>query len=327
MAEEVNTSEQQPVQQAPQSTTPAPATPQDNQPDLSFIQYLPESMKLPAKPRAIDYYNQVVGNPLTGSNPGANIDMPGKQKVSPIEVAVAKAIEYENPYAALKPFTYSGDSDKANFERYYSARDTYNKLGFNPYADNESLYNKNMTFGDRFVRAAGQWDNLIASGFKSGVRSWKTIFTDPLAPDIEGAAEMEKIMAVGADNTGGLGAFFNNTFLNSGYTVGIGLNYLGEELALMGATALSGGVAGSVGIPAMVARTGVALNKIFEGSKIIGGALKNLTRMDGVRSINSIPEARSFWSTVGKGAKTVGKGAFEIVNPLENTYQALKGFC
>jgi len=51
---------------------------------------------------------------------------------------------------------------------------------------------------------------------------------------------------------------------------------------------------------------------------------KNLTRMDGVRAINSIPEARQFFSTVGKGAKTIGKGAFEVLNPLENTYQALR---
>jgi len=211
MAEEVNTSEQE---QTPQPTLPTAQ--QDNQPDVSFLQYLPESIKTPARPSAASIYSKYVGNPLTGSDPGERFMSSGQPRVDPMQAAATKSLAYENKYAALKPFTYSGDFDKAKFERYYSAKDAYNKLGFNPYANNEDLYNKNMTFGDRFVRAAGQWDNLIASGFMSGVRSWKTIFTDPLAPDVEGARDMERIMQEGADTTGGIGAFFNNTFLNSG---------------------------------------------------------------------------------------------------------------
>ena len=36
-----------------------------------------------------------------------------------------------------------------------------------------------MTMGDQFARAASQWDNLVTTGFKSGVKSWGTLFTDP----------------------------------------------------------------------------------------------------------------------------------------------------
>ena len=283
---------------------------------------------LPAKPLAYEPNMNIAGNPIIGANPGLRNDSPNY--ISAIANKLANQRPEEDPYLALKPFTYSGDYDAANFERYYSTGKLYNKLGFSPYRDNETLYNNKMTVGDQFVRAAKQWDNLVGAGFMSGIRSWKTLFTDPLAPDLEGARDMERAMAIGSSNTGGLSSFFINTFLNSGYTVGIGADFLAEELALTGATVLTGGALGETTIPAMIAKAGSAGKNFFNFLKTADKvedafkAAKNINRFDGIRAVDDINTARTFWNTVGGGAKKVVGGVADILNPLDNTIAALR---
>lgn len=283
---------------------------------------------LPAKPLAYEPNLQIKGNPITGAEPVLRNDNPNLGNA-----LFDFATNYqpkENKYAAMQPFSYSGDYDAANFDRYYSTGKLYEKLGFSPYRDNESLYNNKMTVGDQFVRAAKQWDNLVGAGFMSGIKSWKTLFTDPLAPDLEGARDMERAMAIGSSNTGGLSSFFINTFLNSGYTVGIGADFLAEELALTGATVLTGGALGETTIPAMIAKARSAGNNFFNFLKTADKvedafkAAKNINRFDGIRAVDDINTARTFWNTVGGGAKKVVGGVADILNPLDNTIAALR---
>lgn len=312
MTEELNMSEQDLGSEDANLTQQS-----DLAPDASVLQNLPSSINLPAKPEAIDIYEKSVGNPLTGSNPMPTDPLKGNG--SDIDAIMNKAFNkvnvQDNPYSTLRPYTYSGDYDASNFDRYYSAKDVYDKLGFNPYRNNEALYNNKMTFGDQFSRAAGQWDNLVASGFMSGVRSWGDMFTDPLAPDIKAAREMERYMAVGSSSTGGVGGFITNTFLNSGYSIGIGLEFLAEELALMGVTAVTGGLTSEFTAPLMVNRGIASAEKILKGGKAA-------TKMDGVRAAtSSLDGARSFWNTIG--GKAV-KGVFDVANPLDNTIKTLK---
>ena len=172
-----------------------------------------DDSNLLAKPKAIDIYSRIVGNPLVGSNPGhRDPKISGKDDaISHGEKIRNDILTTTNKYGNMQPYTYNGDAENVNFDRYYASK-PFKTYGFSPYRDNESLYNEKMTFGDQFVRAASQWDNLVATGFTSGIRAWKTMFTDPLAPDIQGAQEMKKIMSVGASNTGGFGGFITNTF-------------------------------------------------------------------------------------------------------------------
>jgi hypothetical protein len=188
-----------------------------------------------------------------------------------------------------------------------------------------------MTFGDQFVRAAKQWDNLVTTGFMSGLRSWKTIFTDPLAPDIESAREMERAMAIGSSNAGGLGGFVTNQFLNMGYTIGIGADFLAEELALAAVTGLSGGLASEVTLPAMFTKAGSLFGKakgierVNQAENILSGA-QNATRLDGFRKATEggVNGARSFWSSVQGAAVKGAKSATGFFVPLENTIDALR---
>jgi hypothetical protein len=291
-----------------------------------------------------DAYQNVVGNPVTGSNPKAKAQTDLKMfetadSANDLENNLRQSVaSYENPYARMRPYSYNGDYDGANFERYHST-DQYKTLGFSPYRDNESLYNDKMTLGDQFSRAASQWDNLTRTGFKSGIRAWGTLFTDPLAPDMKSADEMKRAMAIGSSGAGGVGGFLINTYLNSGYTYGVVVDFVAEELAMAAATYFTAGFAGEATLPGMAAKAGLAARRLAgfgetaaQTAKILGkGAeterLANAARQGNEalnslkNGLNTVSDMQSFWKTMpGKAIK----GAFDVVNPLENTLKALK---
>lgn len=328
MAEELNMSQEN-LDLSPSAGT------EDLSADLSSLQTL--NPPLGAKPEALDIYKNNVGNPITGTNPQskASSGVNNMDAINGIINATNKKIAVgENPYSRMRSFTYNGDYDGANFERYYSSGDAYDKLGFSPYRDNESLYNNKMTMGDEFVRAASQWDNLAMTGFKSGIKSWGTLFTDPLAPDLESAKEMQRAMAIGSSTKGGFGGFVTNTFLNSAYSIGIAADFLGEEMAMAAVTAYTGGLAGEVTIPGMAAKAGLASRKLlalgemgaklgskakefnkskkaFEASESLRKAANN---MDNIFDVSS---ARQFYNKALTGAAN-------IINPFENTVNAFR---
>jgi hypothetical protein len=289
---------------------------------------------LPAKPEAIDIYKNNVGNPITGSEPqGKLATFSSKDYAAALGNATLQqtSIAEEDPYIKMRPFTYSGDYDAANFDRYYGTK-AYKTLGFSPYRDNDALYNQKMTFGDQFVRAAGQWDNLMATGFMSGVKSWGTMFTDPLAPDLDSARDMKRSMAIGNISTGGVGAFVGNTFLNSAYSIGIGLEFLAEEAALAAATAFTGGMAGEVTLPAMAARGGFfarQLGKIGEMGAKVGGNTERFAKAAEVagqfaKNLKKAPSGLDDMSSARQFFSKVANGTFDLINPLESTAGALK---
>lgn len=305
--------------------------------DLSFMNS--SDYALPAKPQAIDIYKNSVGNPVTGTNPAVKAS--GISNIDAINSIVNNSIKKSenavNPYARMKTYTYNGDFDGANFKRYYNTKQ-FEELGFSPYRDNESLYNQNMTLGDEFVRAASQWPGLVKTGFMSGVRAWGTMFTNPLAPDLEGARDMQRYMAIGSSSKGGLGGFLTNTFLNSGYTVGIGADLLMEELGLAAVTAFSGGLAGEVTVPGMMAKAGLATRRLAgigeasakavamtkRGENVLGlskAAKAENEATKTLKSLNGVSDMRSFWNTT-TGSLT--SKALNVLNPLENTVNFIK---
>jgi hypothetical protein len=274
------------------------------------------------RPSAIDDYENVVGNPVTGSNPALKglAEQSLAQQLKSIDNYKNNLNDLTNRVGQanstntqmMRPFTYNGDFDGANFERYYSSA-PFKKLGFNPYRDNDTLYNNNMTSGDEFVRAASQWPSLVATGFSSGVRAWGTLFTDPLASDVKGAREMQKAMAIGSSTKEGVASFFTNTFLNSGYTIGIGAEMLAETAALWGATALTGGLDSAVTLPAWMTRMGQGAKALAKGAETIETAKK----------LSKVSQIKAFWDAnkYGKALGVIGKS----LNPLENTWEVGKG--
>ena len=130
----------------------------------------------------------------------------------------------------------------SNFERYFRHPE-FDKLGWHPYRDNESVYNQNSTWWDDASRMFKQFKSLTATGFVSSYRSLGDIIRgdDYLLKDLDSAREFSDAMRIGNSTRTGVGKFINNTLLQSGYTFGILSSIALEEFSLAALTAMTGG--------------------------------------------------------------------------------------
>ena len=199
--------------------------------------------------------------------------------------------------------TYEIGLRQSNFMRYYKHA-SFNELGWNPHADNESHYNRNSTAIDDLGRMAKEWPSLFGTGFMSVYRSWGDLFGDGsyTAPDIVSALEFEEAMAIGNSSRGGLTGFANNLALNSAYTFGIIGSIALEELALAGLSFASGGILA----PAATARTAANIGKLGRAFSHMPTARFVGATMDMVKTLNSVDKARDFWS-LSNGGRALGK--------------------
>lgn len=264
---------------------------------------------------------QPVQNPAkTGTSQTAKLD-PVKQQqlknfwnsyndVTSSAVRDAGAItsqESKDKFFYTRPNPYNPESLKninQNFERYY-LHGSYSKLGFNPWRDNETLYNTMGSAWGDLGRAMTTGARLIPTGFMSNVRSWGDILKgDPFAHDEESAAEMEKWSAIGMSSRGGVTGFASNLLNSAGYTVGVALEMAAETLIAGALLPETGGASGAMWAERM-AMTGKNIGKAFnmvEGFQKAVGTLKNFEA------------SKSAWNYLKGGAK--------FLNPLENTVEA-----
>lgn len=209
----------------------------------------------------------------------------------------------------VKPYSYDPKSttdSNQNFERYYS-HSSFKKLGFNPWQDNETLYNeKGSAWGDVW-RATKAGAKMIPTGFMSAVRSYGDILSgDPLAQDAASAEEMSRLNTVGGSSRAGVAGFASNLLLNSGYTIGLGLEMAAE--ATMGAVLApeTGG-----------ASAGIAIGRIANSAKTLGNyfnVVKGFNKaVDGLKNFNAAKFAYDTFKATGK-----------FLNPLSNTTDAIR---
>jgi len=213
---------------------------------------------------------------------------------------------------------FTAGPNKLNFDRYY-AHSKYNELGWNPYVDNESIYNANSSWTDDFGRAWNQWGKLAGLGIKQTAQNWDDLFTLNTAGDTKNAREMNRLMSIASSSRGGIGGFMTNQFANSAYTFGVMGEMLAEELALWGATALT---EGALAAPA-VARTAANIKKLFS----MGNAAENAA--DAVKASKTVAEAASMTSAVNSvqdvsQARKFWNGVAGFINPLSDTAETIK---
>jgi len=260
------------------------------------------------RPSAIDIYNKVVGNPIIGSNPGARLPAndisQSLNQLNTYNDAVSQRVlqtASANPDKTelMRTFTYNGDYDGANFDRYYNSA-PFKELGYNPYRNNDALYNNHMTTGDEFVRAAGQWPSLVKTGL------------NPFLSGEEASKRMTRAMAVGSSTKEGVTPFLINTGLNMGYTIGIGAQMAAESLALWGATAITGGLDSEITLPAWAAAMGEDARKLQQA----GETVETLSQAS---KASKLSQLKTFWnsSQYGKALGVIGQS----INPLENTWE------
>lgn len=223
-------------------------------------------------PPAADVNNNIAGNFDTGPNPGKSYQLQN-DNLNSIANAIYSAGDWaqdKNQYG--RAIDYGAGYLGSNFERYYS-HDQYQKLGFNPFRDNEAIYNANSTWSDDFARMTGQYASLFGAGFKS--------FYDFGSENT--ANTFERAMAVGSTTKGGVGGFFTNLTLNSAFTMGIAFEMLAENFAIAAATAATGGLAAPVAALRMGGRMGEigsSIKKVFDYNKGLKSTGQLLHKLD-----------------------------------------------
>lgn len=217
----------------------------------------------------------------------------------------------KDQYKYGKNYSYDADYTGLNFQRYYNAPRVYKEVGFSPWRDNEKIYNDKMNWWDSFKRSAGQATHLAGTGFTS-MLPWNAWDGDDT--DEKGAKDMERAHAIGADNRGGAGAFFNNLMLDSGYTLGIGAEFAAEELVLWGASTLAAPFTGGASWAAAGAETasqGLKLSKLLKNLGTFGKVLTNTH--EGLAGLKDMVKAREVYNYI-KSGKPVGQ-LMDIITP------------
>ena len=321
MAEEAENNAGQPLSEYTNLDTSL-STPEDAQPfagisDLTSNNYgFGVDNKLDIPGPAI--MNNIVGYPdgLPGGKQIGNTKNAFKEFIAASSQNVA---DDESKSSYGKMFNYDAGPDGANFYDRYAAYgdDKFSEVGFHPFRDNQANFNANTTiWNDGAIMMTQSFPVLFKRGFVDGPKSlMKLMSGDFTGTDLQDAEEYERAAAMGQSTRGGVGAFFNNTLMNFGYTAGIISEAIVEEIALSFMTGASGGATGGI----QAARTAQIIDDIGKGlGKFKTGAN---TVKEILPKLATPTAARTFWETsLGKGLSKTGR----LLNPLENTVDALK---
>lgn len=207
----------------------------------------------------------------------------------------------------------AGPDSNAFYDRYMAyGQEKFDQVGFHPLRDNEANFNANTTWWDDFKRmTTHSFIPLVGLGFKAGPKSLaKMLNGDFTGSDLNEAKEYERAAAIGQSSKDGIGAFFNNTLMNFGYTAGIITEIMAEEAALFVGTELSGGTLGG----AAALRTSQNIVRGVEAVSTFGKMYDRTRKM--VNSFSNVNAARQFWKAANS---KVGR----FINPLENTFEGI----
>lgn len=264
----------------------------------------------------------IVGKPGQKANPNKLGAKDFAKAIGDYYSAKAAANQDKNEYARI----YSYDASPAGnaFYKRYAAmgEETFNKLGFHPFRDNEAIYNAGTTgWADAKRMMTHSFWPMFSSAFKSAPESmWKMLHGD-FSPDKEAAMLSEEQSAIGYSSRGGFGSWLNNTGMSFAYTAGVITEALAEEAALMGLTALTGGGA-SPALFAATANNARKIPSILKGLSAADKAIDGMKAMNAtLKGINNVSAARNFWNAA-RVEKTLTSNTAKFFNPLQNLTEA-----
>ena len=135
-----------------------------------------------------------------------------------------------------------GGIKRFNADRYYTLP-VYAELGYNPFVNNEAIYDRKATFSDYFSRWSGEFGSMWSSAFTSSYRTWDDVFSGrALAGDSEGAEAFTDAMRIAGsqDHEGGVftSGFWNDLSLQFAYPLGIISNIVFEDFLIRGAASV-----------------------------------------------------------------------------------------
>jgi hypothetical protein len=244
-----------------------------------------------------------------------------------------------NPNDQITPYAYNaGSKGNSFFKRYYAyGPETFERIGFSPFRDNEKSFNEGVSAPREFWRSLEHgFAPLFLRGFVSGPKSLGRMVQGDFGDDPEEAAAYAEASAIATSTRGGISGFAGNLLTNFGYTAGIMVEALAEEALTLGLSSeytifntaknLAKGVK-YVGRAPKVAKGVLATESVLQRSKQMSSVLKNL---------DNITEARNYWQslkvdrsignvarTTEKVGKTPGGKVLNFVNPASNTTEAI----
>lgn len=228
--------------------------------------------------------------------------------------------KYQDPYKIAAPYKF--DAEKTNLDRYMAyGQSTFNRIGFNPTANNEERFNQETNIFNDLARAAVPFTNLVVSGAMNSARSWSdVIHGDIFNTDDKSASEFKKAMDIGMSSRGGVGGFLSNLGLNFAYTIGTISEIYAEEVAIAATSALLSGETAGLSLlegASLMIRRGVQGAKEAMKFKQIADMYKGGKSF--LQSLRNINEAEKLYSEARAGAAEFTRAAGQFINPFTRT--------
>jgi len=240
-----------------------------------------------------------------------------------------------NPNDQITPYAYNaGKTSGSHFKRYYAyGPETFERIGFSPFQNNEKNFNEGTGTYAEFKRSIVHgFAPLFARGFVSGPKSLGRMLKGDFSDDPEEAAAYAEASAIASSTKGGLTGFGSNLLVNFGYTAGIIMEAVAEEALTLGLSSeytifnagknLVRGVK-YVGRAPKVGKGILATESILQRTNQLQSTLKKL---------DNITDARNYWKSlkvdrsmgnVAAKSKSTGKSVLNFFNPISNTTDAI----
>ena len=245
--------------------------------------------------------------------------------------ALERQMQFQTTNDQITPYTYNaGKNSNAFYKRYHAfGQKTFDEIGFSPFKDNDAAFNAQTSWLDKTQRSVVHgFAPLFATGFVSGPKSLGRMLKGDFSDDPEDAAKYATAAAIAQDTSGGAGAFFNNTLMNFGFSAGIMVEAIGEELAF---SALTGGVGGALNLGRFASKLGRGMrgvkgfNTVLDAASGINKSLKSLTNINKAREFfNAAKIGAALETRVGKAATSIAKFANPAENLLETGFDIAK---
>lgn len=296
--------------------------PEINFPDRgsNFVPIIPSAGQLDNQQTTVR--KDIVGKPGNKPNPNKLSAKDFSKAIGDFYSARAATDQDKNEYARI--YSYDATPDGNAFYKRYKAMgdETFTKLGFHPFRDNEAIYNAGTSgWADAKRMMVHSFWPMFTQAFKSAPQSLGKMLQGDFSPDKEAAMMSAEQSAIGYSSRGGVGAWLNNTGMAFAYTAGVITEAIAEEAVLAGATALTAGGAS----PALFAATANNARKI---PSILKGLNSAENAIDGMKAMNAtlngmktVSGARSFWNAA-RLEKTLSSNTAKFFNPLSNLTEA-----
>jgi len=264
----------------------------------------------------------LVGKPGAKANPNKLAAQDFAKAIGDFYSAKAATNQDENEYAKI--YSYDATPSGNAFYKRYAAlgQETFDKLGFHPFRDNEAIYNAGTSgWSDAKRMMTHSFWPMFKDAWVSAPKSLGKMLQGDFSPDKEAAMLNEEKSAIGYSSRGGAGAWLNNTAMSFAYTAGVITEALAEEVVLGLLTIGTEGAAA----PALFAATANNARKIpsiLKGINSMDNAVDGMKAMNAtLKGLDSASNARSFWNAA-RLEKTFTSNTAKFFNPLSNFTEA-----